>query len=252
MGAGHAHALYIHEHSPIHRLAPEVKVAAVLLFVVSVAITPREAVWAFGIYAALAVVVVLLARVPLRFLALRLLGILPFILFAFLVPFIAGGERTELLWFTISLDGLWSAWNIIAKATLGATASIVLVATTDVPGILRGMSKLRVPVLIVSIAGFMVRYVELIVDELGRMRLAMTSRGYSPRWLTQVRPIATGAGAMFIRSYERGERVHSAMVSRGFTGVMPTIVETRVTGGQWFGGMFISVLAFFVAVLTLI
>jgi cobalt/nickel transport system permease protein len=94
-----------------------------------------------------------------------------------------------------------------------------------------------VPSVLVAIAGFMVRYLELIAGELGRMRIAMTSRGHDPRWLWQARPIATAAGALFIRSYERGERVHSAMVSRGFTGEMPRFGGTRAVARQWVAGL---------------
>ncbi len=252
VGRGHAHALYIHEHSPLHRLAPQLKLAGVIVFVVSVAITPREEVWAFALYAAILGLVVILARVPLRFLVVRLAAILPFILFALLIPFIAGGERVDLLWFSISRDGLWSTWNIVAKATLGATASIVLVATTDVPDILRGMSALRVPSLLMAITGFMVRYLELIVAELGRMRVAMISRGYSPRWLSQARPIAASAGAMFVRSYERGERVHSAMVARGYSGVMPQLSGERPSPRSWIIAMALPLLAVGVAIRSLI
>jgi cobalt/nickel transport system permease protein len=79
----------------------------------------------------------------------------------------------------------------------------------------------------------MIRYLELISDELGRMRIAMTSRGYDPRWITQARPIAASAGALFIRTYERGERVHAAMVARGFTGEMPTFEKPTIAGSQW-------------------
>jgi cobalt/nickel transport system permease protein len=79
----------------------------------------------------------------------------------------------------------------------------------------------------------MIRYLELISDELGRMRIAMTSRGYDPRWISQVRPIATSAGALFVRSYERGERIHSAMVARGFNGEMPMFERPTVEISQW-------------------
>lgn len=252
MGAGHAHALYIHEHSPVHDFAPEVKVAAVLLFVISVAITPREAVWAFAIYLAMVLGVVLLSRMPVRFLLIRLAGILPFILFAVFIPFISSGEQVEVLWLTVSRDGLWAAFGIFAKATIGAIATINLVATTEVPGILRGMATLRVPALIVAIAGFMIRYVELIVSEVGRMRVAMASRGYQPRWLGDIRPLAMGAGAMFVRSYERGERVHSAMVSRGFAGVMPVLSATEPELSDWLRGLAIPGLALVVAVTGLV
>ena len=229
MGTGHAHALYVHEHSRIHRLAPEVKLLTTLLFVVGVAITPREAVWAFGVDAAVLVAVMRMARVPGRFVLSRLTIILPFVMFAIAIPFIGGGEQVDVLGLELSRDGLWATWNIVAKASLGAMASIILAATTELPDIIKGMGRLRVPAVVVGIASFMIRYLEVIAAEMGRMRVAMTARGYDPRWLAQARPIATSAGAMFVRSYERGERIHDAMLARGFDGTLPDL-DRRPTG----------------------
>lgn len=236
MGAGHAHALYVHGHTPLHRLAPEVKLAGAFAVVLAVAVTPREAVWAFGVHVVLLVALVTLARLPVGFVAARLAVILPFIAFAFLIPFIASGEQVEVLGVPVSRTGLWGTWNIVAKASLGATVSILLAGTTEVPAILRGMDRLHVPPTLTAIAAFMVRYLELLVSELGRMRTAMTARGYDPRWLWQARPIAASAGALFIRSYERGERVHDAMLARGFTGTMPRIDERVATPREWMAG----------------
>ena len=74
--------------------------------------------------------------------------------------------------------------------------------------------RLRVPELLVQIMGFMVRYVDVVGDEMRRMRVARESRGFTARY---VRALAdrwrARAGALFIRSYERGERVHLAMVA---------------------------------------
>jgi cobalt/nickel transport system permease protein len=233
MGAGHAHALYVHEHSPVHRLAPQVKLAAAFGFVLAVAVTPREAMWAFAIDAAALAVVVRLARLPVAFVLARLAVILPFITFAFLIPFVGSGERVDVLGVSVSQAGLWGAWNVLAKATLGATVSILLAGTTEIPSILRGMAQLRVPETFTAIAAFMIRYLELIAGDLRRMRTAMTARGYDPRWLWQARPIATSAGALFIRSYERGERVHAAMLSRGYTGTMPALDRRAATKREW-------------------
>ena len=83
---------------------------------------------------------------------------------------------------------------------------------------MKGLARLRVPPVFVSIMSFMVRYMELMADSLARMRTAMTARGYDPRWLWQAKPIASSAGALFVRSYERGERIHAAMVARGIRG----------------------------------
>lgn len=233
MGAGHSHALYVHEHSAIHRLAPEAKLVAAFGFVICVAITPREAVWAFGAYAAVVATLAVLARVPLGFLALRLTAVAPFVIFALFIPFIASGDRIEVWGLEVSVQGLWGMWNVLAKAILGASASIVLTATTEIPDIIRGLGVLRVPALFTSIAMFMVRYLELIADELRRTRVAMTSRGYDPRWLGQARPIASSAGALFVRSYERGERVHEAMLARGFTGTMPALGHREAATREW-------------------
>jgi cobalt/nickel transport system permease protein len=90
-----------------------------------------------------------------------------------------------------------------------------------------------VPKVLVSIMSFMMRYLDLLVDQLGRMRTSMTARCHDPRWLWQAKPIAASAGALFVRSYERGERVHQAMLSRGFTGTMPDIEERAAPGADW-------------------
>jgi cobalt/nickel transport system permease protein len=235
MGAGHSHALYVHEHSVVHRMAPQAKLVAALGMVVSIAITPREAVWAFGLYAVVIVGLTAVSRIRPQFVAVRLLAVAPFVLFALFIPFIGTGETTEVLGITLSVDGLWGAWNILVKALLGASVSILLTATTEIADIIRGLAILRVPALFISITTFMIRYLELITDELGRMRVAMTARGYDPRWISQARPIASSAGALFVRSYERGERVHAAMLARGFTGEMPAAPQEPVDRSQWLG-----------------
>lgn len=252
MGVGHTHALHVDRDSPVHRLPGEVKVVATIGFVVAVAITPREAVPAFAIYLGLVAIGVALARIPIRFMLLRLAGVLPFVIFAFFLPFISGGPTTELLWFTVSVEGVSAMFGIIAKAGLGASASILLVATTEVPGVLRGLSKVGMPSLLVSIAGFMIRYVELVVDELHRVRVAMASRGFRPRWLKHTGPIAAALGSLFVRSYERGERVHQAMVSRGFTGTMPVLVAEQVRTTDWVAAMVLPAIAIAVAIGSLV
>jgi cobalt/nickel transport system permease protein len=252
MGAGHAHPLYVHGHSRVHRLAPEVKVAGAVAFVFAVAVTPREAVWAFAVHAAVLAGTIACSGVRGRFIASRLTVIVPFVAFALFIPFVATGERIEVLGLSLSREGLWGMWNVLAKAGLGATVSILLAATTEIPRLLTGMGRLRVPPALTMIASFMVRYLELLAGEVRRMRIAMASRGYAPRWLWQARPVATSAGALFIRSYERGERVHAAMLSRGYTGVMPEIDERRASAGAWLGAAVVPVTAWVVAVTALV
>lgn len=219
-------SLHIGGTGAIHRMRPSAKLVALVGFVVSVAGTPRHAVWAFAVHGLVLAAVVVAARIPMRVLSARLVVIVPFLAAAALLPFIAHGERTDVAGLSLSIDGSWAAWNLAAKAVLGASAGIVVAATTPVPDLLAGLSRLRVPAILIAIVGFMIRYLDVIDDELGRMRTAMVARGHDPRWLWQARPLASSVGALFVRSYERGERVHLAMAARGFTGTMPDLATT--------------------------
>jgi len=252
MSGGHLHALHVHGHSPVHRMAPEAKVAALLVFVLGVVATPREAMWAFGIHGFLLLAVVTFAELPIGFVLRRMTIEAPFVTFALFLPFLGGGAETEVLGVGLSIDGLWGAWNILAKATLGVGASVTLIATTEIPELLHGLDRLRVPRLFTAIAGFMVRYIDVVAGELQRTRTAMTARGHDPRWLWQVGPLATAAGALFVRSYERGERVHQAMVARGFDGRMPPIDERRATPIEWAAAMAMPLTAWMTVLLVLV
>lgn len=233
MGAGHTHALYVHEHSVLHRLPPECKVAAAMLLVVAVVATPREALWAFAAHAVLLGSLTQLGRIPPLFVLRRLVLETPFLLFAAALPFLVGGERIDVLGVALSAEGLWGAWNIVAKATLGFSATIMLAATTDLPELLRGLDRLRVPRAFTAVAGFMVRYVHVVGSEAQRMNVARRSRGHDPRWLWQARGVGHAIGALFVRAYERGERVHLAMLSRGYAGAMPDMGGAAATSAQW-------------------
>jgi cobalt/nickel transport system permease protein len=243
MSGAHAHALYVHGHSPIHRLAPECKLAAQLLLVLMIVATPREAFWAFGIYAVMVMGLIAVARIPPSFVLKRMVFEVPFILFAVLMPFLGGGERTDVFGLSLSVAGLWGAWNILAKATLGVAISIVVAATTTMPEFVRGFERLHLPRVLVSMSSFMVRYFDVIADEMRRMKVARESRGYDPRWIWHARAVAVSAGALFIRAYERGERVYLSMLSRGYEGAMPSIDQASATSGMWVSTMVVPAVA---------
>ena len=87
MGGAHRHLL-IHEEGPLHRLPPQCKLAATVLFVFAVVATPREEFWAFGVEASLVVLAALIGGVPLWSIAKRLVIEVPFLLFAVLLPIV--------------------------------------------------------------------------------------------------------------------------------------------------------------------
>ena len=187
----------------------------------------------FAVDAAVLLAVIAWARLPARLVLGRLAVITPFVVVALFLPFLGHGPRSDLGPLSVSVDGTWAAWNIIVKATLGAAAAIVVSATTTLPAVLDGLVRLRVPRVLVAIVSSMVRYLELLAGQLGRMRQSMTARGHDPRWLWQAGPIASSVGLLFVRSYERGERVHLAMVARGFTGTVPVDERPAPTAAEW-------------------
>jgi cobalt/nickel transport system permease protein len=233
VSGSHSHRFFVHAPSGVHRLAPECKVAATVAFVFAVVATPRSAFWAFAVDATIIAAIAVVARVPMARLAKRLLLELPFLAFAVFLPFIGGGERVDVGFLSLSESGLWGAWNILVKGTLGVAATSLLAATTTVPELLRGLERLRMPRVIVAIASFMIRYGEVITDDMRRMKIARESRGYDPRWLWQARAVATSAGTLFIRSFERGERVYVAMLSRGYDGALPDVDTSNRARGDW-------------------
>ena len=223
MGAGHGHKLHFHGHSPVHRAPAHLKVLALIGFMLLVVATPGDWLPAFAGYLAVLVAVVAVSRVPATYLLRRMVVEVPFVVFALLMPFIATGPRVDVLGVAVSQPGLAAAWALLVKGTLGVLASLTLAATTEPRDLLAGLERLRVPNLLVQIMGFMVRYLDVVTDEMRRMRVARESRGFTARDVRHWPVIARSAGALFIRSYERGERVHLAMLSRGYTGTMPRL-----------------------------
>jgi cobalt/nickel transport system permease protein len=209
----------------VHRAPAHLKIVALILFMLVVVATPRDWYAAFAGHLAVLLAVVLVARVPVPFLLRRLVIEVPFLVFAVLIPFIAEGPRVAvplpLLDVTVSETGLLAAWGIVVKGTLGVLASLTLAATTEPVDVLQGLQRLRMPDLLVQIMGFMIRYLDVVTADLGRMITAMRSRGVDPRAPRHWPALARTLGALFVRSYERGERVHLAMLSRGYDGRLP-------------------------------
>jgi cobalt/nickel transport system permease protein len=233
VAAGHAHPLYLDRPSPVARLAPEVKIVATVLFTIVVVVTPRTEFPAFAGYAVLLAVVATLARVPAPWLLKRATIELPFVLLAIALPFAGHGPRVDWLGMSLSVDGLYGAWNIAAKGTLGVLASLLLAATTTMRDLILGLDRLHCPTAFTQIATFMLRYLDVLADDARRMRIARLSRGYDPRFLWQVKAFAVGVGSLFLRTYERGERVYLAMLSRGYTGRLPRPSDDRAPARQW-------------------
>lgn len=194
--------------SPIHRLDPRTKIAALIGLVVVAVTTPDGAWGAFAAYLTLLGAAIVVARLPLSFVAGRMVVEVPFLGTAALLPFVVD-------------DGVVRGGTLALKVTCGVLAVVVLSSTTPFPRLLLGFRRLGAPQLVVLIVGLMWRYVHVVADQVRRMQVARRARGHEPRWITDIGAVGASVGTVFIRSLERGERVHLAMRARGYDGTMP-------------------------------
>jgi cobalt/nickel transport system permease protein len=227
MSGGHAlHAAGVagDPASPIHRLDPRAKLIG-FAGITIVAVSAPLSAWPVYVACGLALAVTaLLARVRVKTLWSRARVVLPLVLFvAIFVPFVREGDPVDLGPFTVSEQGLATFATVSAKAILGTLSAVMLGATTSFPDVLHALERLRAPRLLVLIAAFMYRYLFVIVEEVSRMRAALAARGYAPRHALQAAAIGRVATALFLRTYERAERVHLAMLARGWRQTMPRL-----------------------------
>jgi len=225
--------------SPVHQLDARAKILSFFALIVICVSTPPEAWGAFAGYFAFLAVVAVASSVPAGYILRRSLVIVPFV--AMVAPFllflrhdgIAGGWSLGIGPVSVSRSGLMVFWNVLVKACVAILAVILLSSTTPFPSLMRGLEQLRVPRVFVMLASFAYRYIFILVDEAERMERARDSRGYRGRWLWQAKVIGQMIGTLFLRSYERAERVYAAMVSRGFTGEAVAGRSTRMTATDW-------------------
>jgi cobalt/nickel transport system permease protein len=201
---------------PLHRLDARVKLVATVAFVVGVVATPPGA-WRFlageGLLLAL---VIGLSGVPPRDLIRRWLGFL--MLVGFLAAMVAPGhpDRERLGVVTVGLA-------ILARNSLAFLAMMVLVHVTPFRVLLAAMGRLGMPRLMVSTLQFMERQIHILGDELGRMVQARRSRSFHRSGRLDFGLLTGLIGMLFLRSFERGERVHAAMLARGWDGTARTL-----------------------------
>jgi cobalt/nickel transport system permease protein len=214
--------------SPVHRLDPRAKVVS-LVGVTAVAVTTPLGAWpAYLACASVLAAVATVAGVGPRTIWRRGRFLVPLVLFvAAFLPFVRGGAHVQAGPLSLSEAGLAAFAAVAIKAVLGTVSAILLGATTTFPSTLRAMDALRVPRLLLLIAGFVYRYLFVVVDEVQRMRAALTARGYRPRTALQAGAVGRVATALFLRTHARGERVYLAMLSRGYAGHVPALDTLR-------------------------
>jgi cobalt/nickel transport system permease protein len=234
--------------SGVHRLDPRVKVVVTLVFIVSNLLIADGAWLAMVVALAAVLAATSLAGLAPTYAARRSVIVLPFTVVAVSVVFTVPGRVlaswTVGPWTLEPTDaGLVRFVSIVARSMLSVMAVVLLTATTTIPDIAHALRHLRVPAPLVSTATFAYRYLFVLSDEALRLMRARDARsarlpgargGGTLIWRGRV--AGHMAGQLFVRSMDRAERVHQAMVARGYTGHLMTMRPHAMRRGDWLAG----------------
>ncbi len=227
---------YSDRNSLVHHLDPRTKLVATLVFIIGVLLVPPESWLAFTLYFIMMTALLIISRVPPVYIFRRSLIVLPFVLMmAIFIPFfkegeVAGSYNVWLWRLTITHSGLQILINILIKSWLSVLSLVLLTSTTKMDHLLLAMERLKLPHVMVVILSFMYRYLFVLVDETMRLKQARDTRNLGRnRLLLQARTLGNMVGTLFIRSYERGERVYVAMLARGYDGEVRLMNQSKFT-----------------------
>jgi cobalt/nickel transport system permease protein len=240
--------------SLIHDLDPRVKVLITVFFILSNAILPDGSWAAF----ALAWLLLLIANdqsgLGLGFTFKRSAVVLPFALVAVSAIFSPQGIPLavwDLGFVTLYPTdlGLIRFISILIRSWLSVQVVILLVATTQFQDLLHALEHLRLPRTLTTIIAFLFRYLFVLTNEVFRILRARESRsagmpgfkgGGTLSW--RIKTTGSMAGQLFLRSYERSDRIYQAMISRGYTGHIRTLNPHQMRRQDWVVFALISVL----------
>jgi cobalt/nickel transport system permease protein len=213
--------------APIGRFDPRWKLAALLLAALAAALLQTFAASCAALL--LTMVLVLLGGIPGRWYGRRmttlLLVLAPFVVW---LPWLVPGDGWDMGLLHLSFAGLALAALIVVKAFAIVTLMLVLWTTAPPDSTLKAAHALHVPGLLIQLIVLTYRYVFLLGEELGRLRVALRVRGYRNRpSLHSYRTVGHVTAALVIRSYERAERVGQAMRCRGFDGRFRSLAESH-------------------------
>jgi cobalt/nickel transport system permease protein len=216
----------------VHHLDPRVKVVVTLLFILSNVLLPDGAWLAFALAWGLILLTSVLAGLGLGYAFKRSFVAIPFALAAITVVFNLPGQPLFAWkigpWQLVATDtGMIRFASIVIRTWLSVQMAILLTATTRFPELIHALHHLRVPQLLIAIVSFMYRYLFVLTDEAMRLMRAREARSARS---------ATGAGQLFLRSYERSDRIYNAMLARGYSGQFLTLNPHVMGTSDWIVG----------------
>lgn len=180
----------------------------------------------FPYYAALIAMLLTAARVPPRTLIVRLAAAAPFVIAAASAPLVSE-------WLGEAVDGDVQAWSIGLRAFAAVALLTVLLETTAAADLLAGLRRLYVPRSLSAVVALAYRYLFLLFEEWRRMSAARQCRAGGGLAVPRTSFFAKQIGLVFLRAWERAERVQAAMDVRGFDGELPSRGRSQLEAADW-------------------
>lgn len=233
----------------LQKLDPRVKIVGLLTLII--AVTTARNFFSILFVFAVAVLLALASRIPVKVLASR--AWLPAILFtatvALPVLFITPGDalvRLPFLNLSVTTQGLTSAFYLISRVETTVTLSILLVLSTLWTHVLKALRVLRVPVVFVVILGMTYRYIFVMMETARNMFEARQSRLVGTLSQSESRRVAAqSVGVLLTKSFYLNSEVYLAMQSRGFRGEVYTLDEFAMRPKDWLALAFFLIVAAF-------
>ena len=204
--------------TPLHRLDPRAKLLATAIFVVCVVSFGKYEVarlLPFFLYPA---VVVGLAELPLTFLLKKLLLVSPFVIFIGIFnPWLDREVMVQLG--PLAISGGWVSFaSLLLRFTLTVGAALLLIATTGFAAICMALEQLGAPRVFTVQLLLLYRYLFVLIGESIRMTRAQSLRSFNAGRGVGYRVFLQMLGNLLLRTIDRAQRIHLAMLSRAFTG----------------------------------
>jgi cobalt/nickel transport system permease protein len=117
--------------------------------------------------------------------------------------------------------------EILSKAFLSALTVNIVMKSATLTAVLQGLEALHLPRIFCMLLTFLYRFSDLFREQIRAMQAAIASR--APRLGRARRLLLYGrlGGNLFVRAVERAEHIYDAMLSRGYTGTLPTTQRLR-------------------------
>jgi cobalt/nickel transport system permease protein len=115
----------------------------------------------------------------------------------------------------------------MARQVAVLEGQLLLARRHRLPVSLHALRALHVPSVLTATMSFMVRYLYVLLEETSRLQTARAARSAGPGGSVAWRARVLGGmvGTLFIRSYERSERIYAAMLARGYAGEIQTLTR---------------------------